>query len=1009
VQARPRPWWLEPVLLLAICAIGLFVRVYDLRTIPPGLYNDEAAYAMDARAVVNGARVIFFEANSGREPLFIYLLAAAFALIGENSYTVRLTAALIGAMTVPATWFMVRAAAYFATSSASGHKDVALQRIAPWMAPWVSLLLALSYWHLSLSRLGFRAITLPLVLAVASGLLFRMLRRLRNEARLPWSDLLLVGFFGGLTLYTYTAGRVGPVLIVLALGVCVVMAPHLEIQRRSMAAAAAVCAGVMAVTMLPLLLYFGAHPYFFLGHAREISVLNREFGGGAPVAALWQNALKFVLMFFSLHDPELRHDPALRPVLGLALSLWLLAGMIIGLLRWKRFTLFYFVLWTALLAAPSMLSASGAPSSLRAIGMMPAVFVLPVAAMLWVGMQLAPRHPRAALLVPLPFVLLSGIMGVRAYFTAFADANLFQVPFLVAYRELGEAIHESTADTRWIIPLAESSRLMENRLATVEFLVNDPARYAAIWVDPAKVGPLLQSFVAGARQVNVIELIDQPQFGSFVSYFDSKNILGFLLGRDAIDPQQPPGHGSMAAPVANVEYLNGSIPYKSYILKESPDFTLPATLRPADINFAGRVQLLGLATGAAGSTTDSAAVQLPGDDRLWAVLAWRALQPLDDDLKSTLLLLDADGRVVAQVDELLNGDDYPARRTWRAGEETQTYHLLTPLPGTPPGVYTLALGVYEEESRRVYPAAQGNNAPAQRAVLGTVQLLPPRMPPVITPQHLLTNALPDAEIRLVGYDLPRTTVAPGEALDVTLYWQSALTPTRTLEVVVDLVDNAGLTVAQAIGAPGGGYATTAWLPGTIVRNPRQLLIDAQTAAGHYTLRARLMAGAEMVASFDLAAVSVAGRSRTMAQPVLQQLLAATFGGDVRLVGANALPQEPLAPGDQVEFGLVWQPLRTGDAPLMRSVQILSPEGALVAQQDTVPCTGQCPAASWLRDEFLQDTATLALPPDLPPGVYRIVAGWYNGNTQMRLSAVDGEGDSLPDNLVLLAEVLVGPK
>ena len=70
-------------------------------------------------------------------------------------------------------------------------------------------------------------------------------------------------------------------------------------------------------------------------------------------------------------------------------------------------------------------------------------------------------------------------------------------------------------------------------------------------------------------------------------------------------------------------------------------------------------------------------------------------------MKTSLVLLDETGQVVAQKDGLLTGDRYPALRTWEAGDSTRTYHLLEVLPGTPPGRYTLAVSVYEDESGRV--------------------------------------------------------------------------------------------------------------------------------------------------------------------------------------------------------------------------------------------------------------------------------------------------------------------
>ena len=100
--------WAEWLVVLLLFGLALFLRTYRLETIPPGLFNDEAANGLDARAVLAGAHPIFFERNSGREPIFIYLQAAMMALMGQTPLALRLTAALIGALTIPATYWLVR-------------------------------------------------------------------------------------------------------------------------------------------------------------------------------------------------------------------------------------------------------------------------------------------------------------------------------------------------------------------------------------------------------------------------------------------------------------------------------------------------------------------------------------------------------------------------------------------------------------------------------------------------------------------------------------------------------------------------------------------------------------------------------------------------------------------------------------------------------------------------------------------------------------------------------------
>ena len=61
---------------------------------------------------------LYFAANNGREPLFIYLQTLAVAILGASPYALRLVSALIGILTVPAVYFCTMA---FLNSTGSGR------------------------------------------------------------------------------------------------------------------------------------------------------------------------------------------------------------------------------------------------------------------------------------------------------------------------------------------------------------------------------------------------------------------------------------------------------------------------------------------------------------------------------------------------------------------------------------------------------------------------------------------------------------------------------------------------------------------------------------------------------------------------------------------------------------------------------------------------------------------------------------------------------------------------
>jgi len=93
-MAKFRPFKL--LLLTAITLWGAFFRLYRIDSLPPGETYDPAFYGLDALAILQGERPIFFETNFGREALFSYLVAACVAVFGVGSLAIHLASAIVG-------------------------------------------------------------------------------------------------------------------------------------------------------------------------------------------------------------------------------------------------------------------------------------------------------------------------------------------------------------------------------------------------------------------------------------------------------------------------------------------------------------------------------------------------------------------------------------------------------------------------------------------------------------------------------------------------------------------------------------------------------------------------------------------------------------------------------------------------------------------------------------------------------------------------------------------------
>ncbi|MDO8690809.1 MAG: glycosyltransferase family 39 protein, partial [Dehalococcoidia bacterium] len=189
--------------LLALCVLLLAfaARVYRIFDVPPSLTGDEAANLTDITRILRGGYLPFyFEANNGREPLFIYLQTPLVALLGPEPYALRLTSALVGIVTV--------ALAYRFSREIFRNCGKQASRWAPLVS---AFLLASSFWHITLSRIGLRAISLPMLMLAAYLLFWRGYTTGKNRYYAASGAML------GLTLYTYIASRLAPLVLVIFL------------------------------------------------------------------------------------------------------------------------------------------------------------------------------------------------------------------------------------------------------------------------------------------------------------------------------------------------------------------------------------------------------------------------------------------------------------------------------------------------------------------------------------------------------------------------------------------------------------------------------------------------------------------------------------------------------------------------------------------------------------------------------------------------------------------------
>ncbi len=91
-------------------------------------------------------------------------------------------------------------------------------------------------------------------------------------------------------------------------------------------------------------------------------------------------------------------------------------------------------------------------------------------------------------------------------------------------------------------------------------------------------------------------------------------------------------------------------------------------------------------------------------------------------------------------------------------------------------------------------------------------------------------------IALHGYTLLANQLAPGDIIQITLFWEALEPVEQRYKVFLHLLDHDGRVVSQRDSEPGGGLAlTTTWRPGQLQMDNHGVSVPADTPAGVYQL------------------------------------------------------------------------------------------------------------------------------------------------------------------------------
>jgi hypothetical protein len=657
--------WL-PLLVVVLVAIAFRLPMLD--TLPPGLNFDEGGEGVAALDVAQGNFRVMWPIGGGKEPLMAYLVQPLFWIFGPTRLALRLYSALWGVGAVLATYFFTRQLMLAAYQP--GNEDSSAAIYVEWVPVFAALGLATAFWHVAYSRIAFRALSNPAVVALALGFLWRGLRSGR------WPDYFLAGLFTGGLAYTYLAGRFVPLGIALFFLAEAAMAwyrkrqPLLVQHWRKLGG----LAGLAGLVFLPLGLFFLQNPGTFGQRATAVSIFNPQMTGGDFWGTLWQTGLTTLGTFLSLSgDPnELGNIPG-RPQLSLLLAIFFVLGVGKAIYHCRKSPYLFLLIWWPVMLLPGILAPEDAPHHLRLIGSAPGTYTF---VGLGIGWLLAVGSRRPAIsryglgwLVLLALFGLTAFQTYRDYFVRWANEVEHYMAFDIYAEELA---HQMAAETdpalAYAIPM-DLRAAHEARHYSLDFLYQGQTPFSYLVVDETTVADALTGAAQGKAWLRLVRWTQDKHQAA-----DEKELVTFLLATGGATPVEQNTY-----PAYTVETYDLSGVEKA--------FDFPEIDRPVDVTLDGLIQI-------------RRAVVLPQvtpANQVAVGMTLARIAPAEVDYKASLRLVGPDGTQVSQVDRTL-------RHNWRQGtslwppEEVNEYYLL-PLPqDAADGVYEVRAVIYHPQT-----------------------------------------------------------------------------------------------------------------------------------------------------------------------------------------------------------------------------------------------------------------------------------------------------------------------
>jgi hypothetical protein len=430
------------LLVLAVVAIVIFFRVYNIRGVPSEPFSDHAEKILDVYDVSQGQTHIFFPRNTGREAIQMYLTLVVSWVFGTglSFLSLKIGTIISGLVTLPYMYLL---------GKEFGGKRIGL--LAVFFA-------GIAYWPNVISRVGLRFPLYPLFVAPT---LYFLLRGLRRRSR---NDAILSGLFLGFGLHGYTPFRIMPLVVVIAIALYL-----LHTQSKGNRKAAILWLVILGFTslivFLPLARYWVDNPRSF--DYRAFTRLGTiETPLPSPVGQIFLSNTWNALRMFNWDDGVIWvHSVTNRPALDVVSGALFLIGVVLVLIRYfhkRHWQDLFLLLSVPLLQLPSILSLAFPgenPALNRAAGAMVPTFLLVALALDGLLTGIASKLSRRNALI-IGWTLVLGLCSIsafqnydlvfRQYASQYASGAWNSSEMGAVIKQFGQTF--GSTDNAWIVP-----------------------------------------------------------------------------------------------------------------------------------------------------------------------------------------------------------------------------------------------------------------------------------------------------------------------------------------------------------------------------------------------------------------------------------------------------------------------------------------------------------------------------------------------------------------------------